>query len=89
MHKLRDFGPLSLLLGCWQGDKGVDIAPEDNGPEENRYRERLVFEAVGDVDNADEQALLVVRYHQHIHRIRDINCCMIRPVIGCGMQPIG
>ena len=23
-----DYGPLALLLGTWEGDKGLDISPE-------------------------------------------------------------
>ena len=32
-----DYGPLALLIGTWEGDKGVDIAPEPDGTENNPY----------------------------------------------------
>lgn len=63
-----DYGPLALLLGVWEGDKGVDKAPEKDGEERNLFYETLLFEAAGDVTNAEEQTLAVVRYHQIVHR---------------------
>lgn len=66
-----NYGPLTQLIGTWQGDKGVDVSPEDDGPETNQYQEELVFEPVKDVDNAEEQELVVLRYKQTVTRIRD------------------
>ncbi|MGI9295747.1 MAG: heme-binding beta-barrel domain-containing protein [Pseudomonadales bacterium] len=64
-----DYGPLALLLGTWKGDKGMDIAPEPDGTtEENPFYEEIVFEAAGDVDNADKQNLAAIRYHQQVYR---------------------
>ena len=63
-----DYGPLTGLIGEWRGDKGVDIAPEPDGPDENLYYETLNFEAVGDVDNAGEQFLAIVHYTQVVQR---------------------
>jgi len=63
-----DYGPLAALIGNWEGDKGVDIAPEPEGPEESPYYEEIVFEAAGDVENAERQELAVVRYHQVVRR---------------------
>lgn len=63
-----DYGPLAGLIGTWKGDKGVDRAPEPGGEERNLYYETILFEACGDVDNAQEQVLAVVRYHQVVSR---------------------
>lgn len=63
-----NYGPLAALLGVWQGDKGVDRAPEPDGEERSPYYETITFEAAGDVDNAEEQTLAVVRYHQVVSR---------------------
>ena len=64
-----DYGPLALLIGTWKGDKGMDIAPESDGTtEENPFYEEIVFDACGDVDNADSQNLAIVRYHQKVFR---------------------
>lgn len=63
-----DYGPLALLIGVWEGDKGVDKAPEKEGEERNLYYETILFEAAGDVTNAEQQTLAVLRYHQVVHR---------------------
>ena len=63
-----DYGPLVQLIGIWEGDKGMDIAPEPDGSEENPYYETMTFEAAGDVTNAESQVLAVVRYHQVVSR---------------------
>lgn len=58
-----DYGPLQLLIGTWKGDKGMDIAPKEEGQEENPYYETIVFSKAGDVENAGTQTLAIVRYH--------------------------
>ncbi|MEH6551950.1 MAG: heme-binding beta-barrel domain-containing protein [Pseudomonadales bacterium] len=63
-----DYGPLATLAGSWQGDKGVDKAPEPEGEEKNLYYETLLFEPIGDVTNAEIQVLSVLRYHQVVSR---------------------
>ncbi len=63
-----DYGPLAALIGVWKGDRGVDRAPEPGAEERNPYYETITFEAAGDVDNAEEQNLAVVRYHQVVSR---------------------
>lgn len=59
-----DYGPLQRLIGIWKGDKGLDIAPEEEGAESNPYFETITFEAIGDVTNAGSQVLAVVHYRQ-------------------------
>lgn len=66
-----DYGPLAPLIGNWKGDKGIDIAPEPDGHEENPYFETILFEAVGSVTNADTQTLAALRYHQVVSRKSD------------------
>ncbi|HAD10350.1 MAG TPA: hypothetical protein DCF62_12780 [Porticoccaceae bacterium] len=66
--KCINYGPLRGLIGNWEGDKGVDIAPEPEGAETNPYYESLRFEAVGDVTNAGEQTLAVLSYRQLVRR---------------------
>jgi len=63
-----DCGPLAALIGIWEGNQGVDRAPEPDGEERNPYYETIVFEAAGDVTNAEKQTLSVVRYHQVVSR---------------------
>lgn len=68
-----EFGPLASLIGTWEGTKGHDVSPEKVGEEINKYSEKLVIEAVGGATNAEEQKLMVVRYHQQVTRISDGN----------------
>lgn len=63
-----DYGPLACLVGRWQGDKGMDVAPEPDGKEDNPFYETLVFTASGDLSNAKEQKLAIVSYHQEVKR---------------------
>lgn len=66
-------GPLAPLLGIWEGEKGTDLAtsdkPHDNRqPVTSRYRERMVFEPTGRVDN-HEQSLYGLRYSTKAWRV--------------------
>jgi hypothetical protein len=63
-----DYGPLACLIGVWKGDSGMDVAPEPDDTENNPYYETITFEPAGDVTNAEEQTLSVVRYHQEVSR---------------------
>ncbi len=63
-----DYGPLAALVGVWEGNKGVDRAPEPDGEERNLFFETITFSAAGDVTNAKKQTLSVVRYHQVVSR---------------------
>jgi hypothetical protein len=63
-----NYGPLKALIGTWQGDKGMDISPEPEGTEENPYYETITFEPIGDVENAESQALAILRYQQIVSR---------------------
>lgn len=63
-----DYGPLKNLNGVWKGDKGLDIAPEPDGTENNPYYETISFSAIGDITNAESQNLAVVHYRQIVQR---------------------
>lgn len=70
---LEQLGPLSHLVGIWEGDKGDDIAPsDDRGTENNKYRERITFEQVGPIQN-HEQNLHVLRYSTRASRLGEEN----------------
>lgn len=60
---LSKLGPLAGLAGTWEGFKGDDIAPDDNPAEieNNKFREELIFEPFGPVDNHAQQ-LFGLRY---------------------------
>ncbi len=63
-------GPLAPLVGTWEGDKGDDIAPNDDrvSSENNKYRERMKFEYIGVVNN-HEQILYGLRYSTTAFRL--------------------
>ena len=63
-----DYGPLSALVGEWHGDKGMDVSPEPDGPEQNPFYETIIFEPIGGVTNAESQQLVGLRYHQVVSR---------------------
>jgi hypothetical protein len=58
---LANLGPLRPLAGIWEGDEGIDIAPSANGAAEHRFRERMIFEPMGPVQNGP-QTLYGLRY---------------------------
>ena len=65
----KQLGPLSVLAGVWEGDKGADVAPsDDRGTERNAFRERLTFEPFGSVNN-HEQQLYGLRYMRAVWRL--------------------
>ncbi|MEE8379854.1 MAG: heme-binding beta-barrel domain-containing protein [Gammaproteobacteria bacterium] len=66
-----NYGPLNRLIGVWKGDKGTDIAPEPDGTENNPYYETITFTAIGDVTNAESQALSAIHYRQIVQRKSD------------------
>ena len=66
-----DYGPLAKLIGVWNGDKGLDIAPEPNGTEENPYYETFTFTEGGSLKNARSQELAVLYYRRIVTRKSD------------------
>jgi hypothetical protein len=69
----QELGPLARLQGIWEGEKGTDLAPSDKAetdrqPVTSAYRERMVFEPTGRVDN-HEQSLFGLRYATTAWRI--------------------
>ena len=66
---LKNWGPLAVLIGKWEGDKGDDIAPgDDRGTENNKFRESVTFTPVGPTQN-HEQTLYGLRYNLEACRI--------------------
>lgn len=60
-----DYGPLRFLIGNWEskGFSGDNRAPDpDRKVEETKFRQKMYFEPIGDVNN-HEQQLFALRYH--------------------------
>ncbi len=66
-----DFGPIASLVGTWEGDKGVDVAPGKVVPQVAPYFETISVKVVGDVTNVGAQKLAVLSYHQEVFRKAD------------------
>ncbi len=66
---LKNLGPLALLAGIWEGEKGDDVSPDESRKiETNRFRERLILDPTGQVDN-HEQVLYGLKYSTVAWRI--------------------
>ena len=59
----EQFGPLAALIGTWEGDQGVNVSYDYDKKAviERTYKEKAVFNIVGDVQNGD-QTLWVIDY---------------------------
>ncbi len=70
MSSQDELGPLSGLIGVWEGDQGTDKAPDDDPTqtETNAYRERITFDPTGLVEN-HAQKLYGLRYTTTAWRI--------------------
>lgn len=68
-EETEGLGPLSSLVGVWEGDKGLDTAPSDErGTALSNYREHTVFEPTGRIDN-HEQVLYGLKYSMMAWRL--------------------
>lgn len=69
-ENIEKLGPLAPFAGVWEGMKGVDLAPDDDrvSVERNEYREHIVLEPIGAVDN-HEQRLYGLRYAKTAWRL--------------------
>ena len=70
-NECTDYGPLTGLIGTWQGSRGVDKAPAPDGLADCPYFETLCFEACDRVTNAQSQTLAVLHYRQVVSRLSD------------------
>lgn len=64
---VANLGPLSALVGVWEGSAGVDTHPQAGGPETEKYVERWTFEPTDPQTNGP-QLLYGLRYHQHVQK---------------------
>jgi hypothetical protein len=58
---VKNLGPLAALVGKWDGDAGIDVAPSPRGPITTPYREVRSYEPFGPVVNGS-QVLYGLRY---------------------------
>jgi hypothetical protein len=70
LDTLRNLGPLAALAGVWEG-QGLDTHPVAEGGEDERYRERMVFEPIDPQTNGP-QLLYGLRYHVHVNKLDEV-----------------
>ncbi len=63
-----DYGPLHQLIGSWRGERGLDVAPEPDGTDKEAYYDEITFAPSGPAENAEEQNLVSLRYHQVVRK---------------------
>ncbi|MBN9507374.1 MAG: FABP family protein [Altererythrobacter sp.] len=63
---LPNLGPLRRLAGVWEGQRGVDVNPKANGPEQRDYYERIEMQPI-DAQTNGPQLFYGLRYHVHIN----------------------
>ncbi|MEP5568836.1 MAG: heme-binding beta-barrel domain-containing protein [Halioglobus sp.] len=63
-----DYGPLHQLIGSWRGEKGLDVAPEPDGEDKHAYYDEIEITPSGAAENAEEQNLVSVIYHQIVRK---------------------
>lgn len=68
---LSNLGPLVPLAGTWEGEKGEDIKPTEDGAAAQRYVERIELTPIDPQMNGP-QLLYGLRYHTHIVKPGDV-----------------
>ncbi|WP_447765487.1 FABP family protein [Sphingopyxis panaciterrae] len=63
---LENLGPLRRLAGVWEGNRGVDLNPKADGPEQREYYERIEMQPIDPQANGP-QLFYGLRYHVHIN----------------------
>lgn len=61
-------GPLATLAGIWEGDQGIDVARTHSQVIESPYKERIVLEPMGPVNNGPQE-LWGLRYKTNAWRL--------------------
>ena len=62
---LANLGPLRALAGIWEGRKGVDLNPKQDGPERREFLERIELQPIDPQANGP-QLFYGLRYHVRI-----------------------
>ena len=63
---LAHLGPLRRFAGIWEGQRGHDVNPKADGPEEKDYYERIEMQPI-DAQTNGPQLFYGLRYHLHIN----------------------
>lgn len=63
---LANLGPLRRLAGIWEGHRGIDVNPKEDGPEQRVYYERIEMQPIDPQANGP-QLFYGLRYHVHVN----------------------
>ncbi|MCU7940485.1 MAG: FABP family protein [gamma proteobacterium symbiont of Bathyaustriella thionipta] len=69
---INNLGPLAPLAGVWESDKGVDVSRIHGKETTTKFREKIVFEPLGPVNNGP-QALYGLRYSTLCWRLNEVD----------------
>ncbi len=64
----KKLGPLAVLTGSWEGEEGIDVSRVHGEAQTSQYREKVVFEPLGPVNNGPQE-LYGLRYSMTAWRI--------------------
>jgi hypothetical protein len=70
-HTLRNLGPLAPLAGIWEGRRGLDVHPAEEGTEQNAFLERYELQPIDGQTNGP-QLYYGLRYHTHLVKPDDV-----------------
>lgn len=65
---IKNLGPLAALAGTWQGNQGIDISRIHSKETETKFREKIVFQPLGPVNNGPQE-LYGLRYSMTAWRL--------------------
>lgn len=65
VNTLANLGPLTGMAGIWEGKRGLDINPKEEGPVKDPYIERVELQPI-DAQTNGPQLFYGLRYHTHI-----------------------
>jgi hypothetical protein len=65
---VKNLGPLAALSGTWEGDLGIDVSRVHSKITETKYREKIIFEPLGPVNNGPQE-LYGLRYSMTAWRL--------------------
>lgn len=65
VNTLANLGPLAPLAGIWEGKRGLDTNPKEDGPEKDPYIEHYELQPI-DAQTNGPQLFYGLRYHTHI-----------------------
>jgi hypothetical protein len=62
---LKNLGPLRGMAGIWQGTRGLDVKPKEEGPKKQAFVEHIELQPIDPQTNGP-QLFYGLRYHTHV-----------------------